>query len=111
MGRIYFSDFPNFNPNLTPSEIFKFGSFGGTYWRPIYSSITGKIYQKLHTYYPKEWWVDIPENYLINSWENYDKSINLYKVKVGTNLEFWNLKNGSQNFIHMVGFIGIVIFI
>ena len=45
MESIHFSDFPNFTPNLTPSEIFMFGSFGGTYWRPIHSSITGKNYQ------------------------------------------------------------------
>ena len=75
MEKIHFSDFPNFTPNLTPSEIFKFGSFGGTYWRPIHSSITGKNYQNIHTNYPKEWWYDIPENYLTNSWEDYDKYI------------------------------------
>ena len=78
MEKIHFSDFPNFTPNLTPSEIFKFGSFGGTYWRPIHSSITGKNYQNIHTNYPKEWWYDIPENYLTNSWEDYDKYINLF---------------------------------
>ena len=39
---IIFDDFPEFRPNLTPKEIFELGSFGGTYWRPIYSSITKK---------------------------------------------------------------------
>ncbi len=31
-----------FKPNLTPRQMFLLGSFGGTYWRPIYSSITKK---------------------------------------------------------------------
>ena len=30
-GEIMFKDFPDFRPNLTPREIFKMGSFGGTY--------------------------------------------------------------------------------
>ena len=40
---IKFEDFPDFKPNLSPKEIFQLGSFGGTYWRPIYSSVTKKI--------------------------------------------------------------------
>ena len=38
-----FKDHPEFKPNLTPRQIFKMGSFGGTYFRPIYSSVTKKI--------------------------------------------------------------------
>ena len=34
-----FKDYPEFRPNLSPREMFLLGSFGGTYWRPIYSSI------------------------------------------------------------------------
>ena len=41
-GEIVFKDYPDFQPNLTPREIFKLGSFGGTYWRPIYSAVTKK---------------------------------------------------------------------
>lgn len=29
---IHFKDYPDFTPNLTPKEIFKLGSFGGTYF-------------------------------------------------------------------------------
>ena len=39
-GEIVFKEYPDFRPNLTPKEIFKLGSFGGTYWRPIFSSVT-----------------------------------------------------------------------
>ena len=40
--KIHFQDRPDFRPNLTPSEMFKLGSFGGTYWRPIYSGVLNK---------------------------------------------------------------------
>ena len=40
-----FKDHPEFTPNLTPQQMFKKGSFGGTYWRPIKSSVTGKTYK------------------------------------------------------------------
>ena len=50
-----FKDHPEFTPNLTPQQMFKKGSFGGTYWRPIKSSITGKKYKNKHnTSGPKE---------------------------------------------------------
>lgn len=91
-GQIIFKDYPDFRPNLTPREIFKLGSFGGTYWRPIYSSITKKHYKNKHKNYPKSWWKNIPENHLSRSWNDYDKSINKYNVKVGTTLEFWQQK-------------------
>ena len=39
-----FKDYPEFTPNLTPEQVLKKGSFGGTYFRPIYSSVTGKNY-------------------------------------------------------------------
>ena len=41
-GEVVFKDYPEFRPNLTPREIIKLGSFGGTYWRPIYSSVVNK---------------------------------------------------------------------
>lgn len=80
----------DFTPNLSPREIFQLGSFGGTYWRPIYSSVVKKHLKNVHKQYPKSWWKDIPENYL--SRPDYDKSINKYNVEVGTSLEFWESK-------------------
>ena len=41
-GKLYFEDYPEFRPDLSPKEIFELGSFGGTYWRPITSRVTGK---------------------------------------------------------------------
>lgn len=80
-----------FKPNLTPRKIFKLGSFGGTYWRPIYSSITGQHYKNMHLNYPKSWWKGIPESHLVSP--KCDIKKNKYKVKVGTSLEFWESKD------------------
>lgn len=92
-GEIVFKDYPEFIPNLSPREIFKLGSFGGTYWRPIHSEVTNKNYKNKHNAYPKSWWTGIPTEHLTTDWDNYDKDINKYKVKVGTTLEFWEEKN------------------
>jgi len=91
-GEIVFKDYHEFRPNLTPREIFKLGSFGGTYWRDIYSKVTKKNYKNMHLKYPKSWWSGIHEDYLTLDWEDYDKNINKYGVKVGTTLEFWESK-------------------
>ena len=40
-----FKEHPEFKPNLSPHEILKMGAFGGTYFRPIYSSVTKKHYK------------------------------------------------------------------
>ena len=90
---IHFSDYPEFTPNLTPQEMFEMGSFGGTYWRPIYSSITKKHYKNVHLHYPKSWWAKVPDNMLTSDWEDYNQKLNYYQVKVGTTLEFWESKH------------------
>lgn len=89
----YFKDYPEFRPNLSPREIFKLGSFGGTYWRPIYSSITNKSYSVgEHKKFPAKWWKGIKESELTKDFKDYDISLNKYKVKVGTTLQFWEEK-------------------
>lgn len=89
---IKFKDYPEFKPNLTPRKIFLLGSFGGTYWRPIKSQVTGKKYKNNHKKFPKSWWKGIPDSELTKSFDNYDVSLNKYKKKVGTTLEFWEDK-------------------
>lgn len=88
-GKIYFSDHPEFSPNLTPREIFLRGSFGGTYWRPIYSNITKKNYKNEHHEFSK-WWKDIPESKLSSNKCNL--KINKYGVHSGTSLRYWESK-------------------
>lgn len=92
-GEFIFSDYPDFRPNLSPREIFKAGAFGGTYYRDIYSHITKKNYHNVHHKYPKSWFSGIPNDWLTRPWNEYDKTINKYGVKVGTTLEFWEHKH------------------
>jgi hypothetical protein len=101
---IKFKDYPDFEPNLTPEEMFRLGSFGGTYWRPIKSNITNKQYENQHLEFPESWWKDIPDNWLVNEWKNYDKSINKYGEKVGTTLRFWE-KSGWINKLDPYGWV------
>lgn len=42
-----------FRPNLTPKEVLQMGSFGGTYFRPIKSSVTGKTYRDVWKEFPE----------------------------------------------------------
>lgn len=99
-----FDDYPDFRPNLSPREIFKAGSFGGTYWRPIYSRVTKKHYKNVHKKYPASWWKGIPIDWLTRPWDQYDKNINKYKVKVGTTLEFWEDKGWISKY-HSYGWV------
>tara|TARA_B100000424_G_scaffold84332_1_gene63065 strand:- start:2089 stop:2640 length:552 start_codon:yes stop_codon:yes gene_type:complete len=101
---IVFADYPDFTPNLTPKEMFALGSFGGTYWRPIYSSVTNKSYKNKHKNYPSSWWKGLPDDWLTRDFEDYDKSINKYKVKVGTTLEYWEEKKWITKY-HPYGWV------
>lgn len=84
---VKFDDYPEFRPNLTPRQVIEAGSFGGTYFRPIYSSVTDEDLENVHHEY--SFFDDIDDNLLTRPWKDYDKSINTYGVKVGTTLEFW----------------------
>jgi hypothetical protein len=97
-----FKDYPDFRPNLTPRDMFVLGSFGGTYWRPIKSGVTGKSYKNEHIKYPKSWWKGIPDEHLTS--DTCDVSINKYKVSVGTSLDFWESK-GWINELHPYGWV------
>ena len=100
---IHFSDYPDFLPNLTPKEMFQLGSFGGTYWRPIYSGVNKKEYKNQHKKYPKSWFKGLDEKTQLTS-ETYDININKYKVKVGTTLKFWEGKKWIQEY-HPYGWV------
>lgn len=83
-----------FRPNLSPDQMFRLGSFGGTYWRKIKSQITGKTHFNHHRkFLAKGWWKGIPSEHLTTPWDEYDININKYKVKCGSTLEFWEKKN------------------
>ena len=103
-GTYRFKDYPDFRPSLSPREMFKLGSFGGTYWRPIYSSIVNKRLKNQHLKYPKSWWKDIPEDHLTRNWDDYDTTINKYGKKVGTTLQFWEGKGWITKY-HPYGWV------
>ena len=83
-----------FKPNKTPKQVFKEGAFGGTYFRPIYSSITKKKYTsgQVIKEYPKSWFKGLDIQKMVTS-PDYDKKMNKYKVKCGSSLETWEKNN------------------
>jgi len=89
-----FKNHPDFKPNVTPKNVFKKGAFGGTYFRPIHSSITNKYYQPIDVIseFPKSWFKSMNINKKVIS-SNYDKKVNKYGVKCGSSLEEWEKNN------------------
>lgn len=94
-GELLFEDCPELRPNMTPKEVLQAGSFGGTYFRPIKSGVTGKSYSGV--------WRDLPEDWLVGlnvprqvASSVYHESVNTYKVKCGGSLEMWE----SSGWIH-----------
>jgi hypothetical protein len=66
-----------FKPNKTPKQVFKLGAFGGTYFRPIHSSVTGINYtpKQAMSGIPKDWFNGLDMEKMITS-SNYDKKVN-----------------------------------
>jgi len=88
-GTFSFPDYPKFRPNLSPAEVLRAGSFGGTYFRPIKSKVTGILYgSEPWEELPKDWLegIDIKRKIVRAS---YDASVNTYKVKCGASLDEW----------------------
>jgi len=88
-----FEGFPMFSPNLSPREMFEQGCFGGTYWKPIYSTLIGENLSNNHLEFEKEF-EGISLDYLTNT--KFDFKINKYQVKSGTSFEYWE----SKGWIH-----------
>lgn len=89
-GCLIFKDHPEFMPNLTPKEVILAGAWQGTYFRPIYSQVTGKNYKNIHRKYT--FFNKIPENLLSTPLIEGSPKTNKYGVKVGSTLEFWEDK-------------------
>ena len=79
-----------YKPNKTPKQVFKLGAFGGTYFRPIHSSVTGNNYTPKQAMrgLPKDWFKGLDMDKMVTS-STYDKNVNKYKVKCGSTLESW----------------------
>ena len=87
----------DFKPNLTPQQIFAYGSFGGSYWRPIDG------YADEHLDLPNEWWQDIDKDLLISPVDN--KHVNKYKVRAGSSLQNWKDKGWIKENIDPYGWV------
>ena len=74
----------DFGTNKTPVQVIKEGTFGGSYFRNIYSGVHGKWYRNAL----KEF--DLLENFDQKYYcsDYYDVSVNKYGVKCGTSLRF-----------------------
>ena len=81
----------DFKPNRTPEEVLRAGSFGGTYFRPIVSSVTNMQYKPAavlkETVLP-EWISGLDKRQVLTS-STYNMSVNKYKVKCGGSLGMW----------------------
>ena len=84
----------DFGTNKTPAEIIKEGAFRGTYFEGIYSGVNDKWYKNSW----KEFDVskNIDQKYYCSDY--YDVSLNMYGVKCGTSLRFWE----NKGWIHLI---------
>ena len=87
-GCYIFADCEEFRPNRSPKEVLQAGSFGGTYFRSIKSSVAGATFDKQ--------WLELPQNWLEglsipNQIANqvYTESRNKYGKKCGGDLHMW----------------------
>jgi len=87
-GKLVFKDWADFKPNLTPKEVMQLGSFGGTYFRPIESSITGEKYKEVWREFPSDWFENLNTKTQVAS-PNYKNTVNKYQVKCGGSLQMW----------------------
>lgn len=84
-----FPDHPEFTPSFNPREMVERGVFGGSYWRPIQSGVTGRLEQNHHLKYPRLF-QGLPDALLTRN--NEDPSVNFYGVKAGSSLQDWEAK-------------------
>ena len=87
-NELIFPDYPTFRPNLTPKEVLLRGSFGGGYFRPIYSRVTSQHYNDVWKELPKDWLdgLNVPRQLCCS---NYNTAVNKWKVDCGGDLDMW----------------------
>ena len=78
----------DFGPNISPVEVIKKSAFGGTYFRDIYSCVTGRFYKDSWEKFKELKSID--DKYYCSDF--YGVSLNCYRVEVGTSLRFWESK-------------------
>ncbi|KAI2465991.1 hypothetical protein F4781DRAFT_407163 [Annulohypoxylon bovei var. microspora] len=87
-GNYHFESHPLFTPNKSPEDIIREGSFGGTYWRPLYSRHLRTTISEDWRELPASWTSGLDvQKYLAS--ETYDPEINKYGVACGQSIEEW----------------------
>ncbi|KAF5666082.1 vegetatible incompatibility het-E-1 [Fusarium heterosporum] len=87
-GTFHFDSHPDFRPNKSPEEIIREGSFGGSYWRPLFSKRLGITVQDDWRELPSSWTAGLDvDTYLVNT--SYDPEVNKYGVACGQSIEEW----------------------
>lgn len=89
---IYFADYPDFQPDLTPQECIRAGIFGGIYFNPRGGKpgILGRSVDIDHNEFPPEWFRGVaPRLYRARV---YDASVNKYGVVSGSDQATWERK-------------------
>ena len=88
----------DFGANETSVEVIREDAFGGTYFRDIYSDVTGKWLQQSWKEFDQL--KNIYQKYYCSNYFNV--SVNKYGVKCGTLLRFWE-NSGWINEIDLYG--------
>ena len=78
----------DFGTNKTPIEVIKEDSFGGTYFRNIYSNVNDRWYKNSCKEFKEL--KNIDKKYYSSDY--YNASLNKYGVKCGTSLRIWENK-------------------
>lgn len=88
-GTLVFVDHPEFAPNLSPRDVMARGAFGGAYWRPIASAVTGKLHRDEHLEIAAL--AGLSPDLLCRAVAD-PEHVNHYGVKAGTSLADWEAK-------------------
>ena len=75
----------DFTPNLSPKEIIRLGSFGGTYFYDEGGRIDINYKE-----FPSNWFEGLEESFYLS--KKYNRKINLFKIKSGLSQEEWEEK-------------------
>ena len=75
----------DFNPNLSPKEIIRLGSFGGIYFYDEQGRIDINYKE-----FPSDWFDGLEESFYLS--KKYNRKINFFKIKSGLSQEEWEEK-------------------
>jgi hypothetical protein len=94
-GTFHFSSDPDFLPNKSPAEMLQEGVFGGSYFRPIFSSQLKITIKGDWRELPHDWLSNLNVEKFLTS-PTYDPEVNKYGVACGQSIEEWEA-NGWIN--------------